>query len=123
MQRRYYKKKSPLKPIVENIGSRLKRADSRIRRSALKYSLLAFVGFVIYSFMAGPYGFFRISRLEDKRDRLIVENKQLLAAIVDADITRKRLVDDPHFIEYVARTRYLMSKPGEITVRVRSGKE
>ena len=124
MAKRYYKKRSPLKPLVDNISARLSRADSRFRRSIVRYALFGFAAFVVYSFFAGPYGFFRISRLEERRESLIAENKQLLAAIVDADQRRQRLVDDPHYIEYIARTRYLMIRPpsrrhpGEILYRI-----
>ena len=124
MPRRYYKRQGPLKPLVENIGARLSRADSRIRRGVVKYSLIAFGGFVIYSFLAGPYGFFRISRLEDRREELIQQNRQLLAQLVDADQERWRLQYDAHYLEYIARTRYLMARPpsrkspGETVIRI-----
>lgn len=124
MAKRYYKKKSPLKPLVENISARLSRSDSRVRRTVVRYALFGFGAFVVYSFLAGPYGFFRISRLEERREQLLIENKQLLAALVDADQRRDRLVNDPHYIEFIARTRYLMVRPptrkhpGETMIRI-----
>lgn len=119
MKRRYYQKQSPLKPLVENIGRRLARADSRFRRVAVKYSLIAFVGFAVYSFLAGPYGFFRISRLENRRQELMIENRELLVALIDSDMRRQRLQSDPHYQEYIARTQYLMARPGETLIRIR----
>ncbi len=118
MKKHYYKKKNPLKPLVENVGSRLMQADSRFRRSAVKWSALLFSVFVIYSFLAGPYGLFRIVRLQDKKAELITENRMLLVGIIDADMTRSRLTNDPHYIEYVARTRYLLARPGETLIQL-----
>ena len=124
MAKRYYNKQNPLKPLVQNISARLSRSDSRVRRGVVRYALFAFGAFVVYSFLAGPYGFFRISRLEERRDQLITENKQILAALVDADQRRDRLVNDPHYIEYIARTKYLMVRPptrkhpGETIIRI-----
>ncbi|MFQ5608031.1 MAG: septum formation initiator family protein [Candidatus Zixiibacteriota bacterium] len=119
VRRRYYKKKQTLRPLAQNIGERLSRSDSRLRRSIVRASGFAFVGFVIYSFLAGPYGFFRLNRLETHRDELIQENRRLLVEIVDADITRRRLQHDAHFQEYIARTRYLMARPDETVIRIR----
>jgi hypothetical protein len=124
MAKHYYKRQSPLKPLVQNISARLSRSDSRLRRAVVRYALFGFGAFVIYSFLAGPYGFFRISRLEERREQLILENKQLLTALVDADQRRQRLVNDPLYIEFVARTRYLMAlppskkHPGETMIRI-----
>ncbi len=118
MERHYYKKRSPLKPLVENVGARLAQADSRFRRLAVKCSVALFGVFVVYSFLAGPYGLFRIMRLEDSKKELTAENRRLLVQIIDADMTRKRLTDDPHYIEYVARTRYLLARPNETVIRL-----
>lgn len=118
MKKHYYKKKNPLKPLVENVGARLIQADSRLRRRAVKCSALIFGVFVVYSFLAGPYGLFRISRLQNRKAELVAENRRLLVDIVDADLTRKRLTDDAHYIEYVARTRYLLARPGETVIQL-----
>ncbi len=118
MKKHYYKKKNPLAPLVENVAARLTQADSRFRRSAVKWSAALFSIFVIYSFLAGPYGLFRISRLNDRKAELITENQVLLVGIIDADMTRARLEDDPRYIEYVARTRYLLARPGETVIQL-----
>ncbi|MBN4076317.1 septum formation initiator family protein [Gemmatimonas aurantiaca] len=124
MAKRYYNKQNLFKPLVDNISARLSRADSRLRRSVVRYTLFGVGIFVIYSFLAGPYGYFRISRLEERRELLILENKQLLAALVDADQRRDRLINDPLYIEFIARTRYLMAlpatreHPGETMIRI-----
>ena len=120
MRRRFYKKKQSLGLLAQNIGRRLARSDSRLRRSIVRLSAFAFVGFVIYSFLAGPYGFFRLNRLESRRDQLIEENRRLLVDIVDADITRRRLKYDAHYQEYIARTRYLLARPGETVIRIKT---
>ena len=120
MRRRFYKKKQTLGSLAQNIGRRLARSDSRLRRSIVRLSAFAFVGFVIYSFLAGPYGFFRLNRLESSRDELLEENRRLLVDIVDAEITRRRLKYDAHYQEYIARTRYLLARPGETIIRIKT---
>ncbi len=118
MKKHYYKKKNPLRPLVENVGARLAQGDSHFRRMAVKCSVVLVGVFVVYSFLAGPYGLFRISRLQDRKAELITENRLLLVGIVDADMTRKRLTDDPHYLEFVARTRHLLARPGETVIQL-----
>lgn len=118
MNRYSQKRKGPLRPLVANLTQKLARSDSRLRRNVVRFSAFLFLGFVVYSFMAGSYGLFRISRLESRKVQLINQNRLLLARIVDSDYNRRRLKKDSHFIEYIARTRYHLSRPGEIVVRI-----
>ncbi len=120
MPRYYRKNRITLKPLVENISERVQQADSRLRRTFLKYAIITFSIFVVYSFFAGPYGFFRINRLENRREELLLENRGLIVKLIDSDVTRQRLVSDPDYIEYIARTKYLLVRPGESLIRLRT---
>jgi len=80
--------------------------------------ILAAAGILfIYSFLSGAAGFIRIAELRFERSRLQKENQQLLAELVDCEITKKRLQNDDLFIEYIARTRHYLSRPGETIYR------
>ena len=119
MNRYSRKKKVPLRPLVANLTQKLIRTDSRLRRNVVRFSAFLFLGFVVYSFLAGSYGLFRISRLETRKVELIQQNRLLLARIVDSDYNKRRLKEDSHFIEYMARTRYHLSRRGETVVRIK----
>jgi len=125
MSRIYRRNRFPIKPLVENISERLQAADNRFRRSIVKYALVTFTFFVVYAFLAGPYGLFRINRLENREAQLTQENQRLLVGLIDADVTRQGLINDRRYWEYIARTRYLMARPGETIIRLsrRSGQE
>ena len=72
---------------------------------------------ILYAFMAGDTGLWRIARLHFEKDRLESQNHQLLVRLIDAEMTKKRLKNDPRYLEYIARTRHLLSRPGEIIYR------
>jgi cell division protein FtsB len=111
------KKKSLLTPIRQNLVKRLSNTDIRFRRKMLR-GLLIFIGlFLIYSFFSGTYGFVRIAKLHLHNNRLEKENHQLLVKLIDADLTQKRLQNDLNYIEYIARTRHHLSRPGEVIYR------
>ena len=111
------KKKSFLQPIRQNLAKRLSNTDARFRRKLLR-ALVVFVGlFFIYSFFSGDYGFIRITRLHFEKSRLNRENHRLLVKLIDAELTQKRLIGDLNYIEYIARTRHYLSRPGEVIYR------
>jgi len=87
-------------------------------RGRRPHIILAITGIVlIYSFFSGATGFVRIAKLHLEKNRLEKENHQLLAKLVDVEITKKRLKDDPQYIEFIARTRHFLSRPGETIYR------
>ncbi len=52
-----------------------------------------------------------------RQQELKKENQQLLVKLIDADITKNRLRNDWNYIEYIARTKHLLSRPGEVIYR------
>ncbi len=116
---RHGKKKSLLEPIRQNLVQRLSNTDVRLRRKVLR-GLIIFVGlFLIYSFFSGTFGFVRIARLNIQKNHLQKENHRLLVKLVTAEIIQKRLQNDLDYIEYIARTRHHLSRPGEVIYRLK----
>ena len=112
-------KKTLLDPLKQNIVKRLSDTNIRVRRKLL-LGLIAFIGlFLLYSFFSGSYGFVRIAQLHMKERQLKHDNHQLLVRLVDSEMTRKRLVDDMNYIEYIARTKHYFSRKGEIVYRIK----
>ena len=82
--------------------------------------LVVIVGlFLIHAFFSGPYGFVRIAKLHLQKRDFIRENKRLLTELVDTELTRKRLLYDMRYIEYIARTRHFYARPGEVIYRLK----
>lgn len=80
--------------------------------------ILAFAGLLlIYSFFTGATGFVRIAKLHLEKNQLEIENQKLLSQLVDVEIAKKRLQNDPKYIEFIARTRHFLSRPGETIYR------
>jgi cell division protein FtsB len=80
----------------------------------IKAILFLFVfAFLVYRFCAGPYGFFQIHSLLQEKQSLGHESRLLKAEIVDLEIEKNRLKDDPFYIEKQARERLGLIKEGE----------
>jgi len=73
-----------------------------------------------YSIYSGGAGFVQIAKLHMEKSRLEKDNQELMAKLVNIELTRKRLQDDQLFIEYIARTRHYLSRPGEIIYRFKN---
>jgi cell division protein FtsB len=116
--RRKKNKTSILAP-AGNLIRRLSDTNVQVRRRLVRYSLWCIGLFLLYSFMSGTYGIPRIIRLELEKRALIEDNRLTAVALVDADRVRTMLRSDKTFIEYVARTRYHLTKPDEIVYRYR----
>lgn len=87
-------------------------------KSCKPHIILAVAGMLlIYSFFTGATGFVRIAKLHLEKNQLQKENQKLLAKLVDVEITKKRLQNDPKYIEFIARTRHFLSRPGETIYR------
>ena len=85
----------------------------------IKAILFLFVfAFLVYRFCAGPYGFFQIHSLLQEKQSLGHESRLLKAEIVDLEIEKNRLKDDPFYIEKQARERLGLIKEGEKMYRV-----
>lgn len=88
-------------------------------RSKLAWALiLLLVVFLVQAFVFQDEGLYRLYQLkkqirasEERIEALKVENARLEAE-------RQRLLDDPEYLEKVAREKYRMAKPGEKVYRV-----
>lgn len=84
------------------------------RRRIYRLALAAFAVFMFVTLFVGDTGLFHIAQLRLEKRSLNKENHELLVKLIDADMIRDRLKNDPHFIEHIARTRHFMSRPGEV---------
>lgn len=109
------------KNLIGQIRRRIfQKFDNRAvndRRRLIRYGLLALALIMFVSLFIGDTGFIRIGNLHLEKYQLEKANHQLLIELIDADMTRDRLKNDPRFIEYIARTRHFMSRPGEVIYR------
>jgi cell division protein FtsB len=119
MARRVKKKSSPLLAPAGSLIRRLSETDVRLRRKVLRYGLWALGLMLMYSLMVGTYSIPRIVRLELERDALIEANREQVVQLIDAERTRKMLLENPRYIEMIARTQYHMIRPGETIYRYR----
>jgi cell division protein FtsB len=85
----------------------------------IKVILFLFVfAFLVYRFCAGPYGFFQIHSLLQEKRNLGHESRMLKAEIIDMEIEKNRLKDNPFYLEKQARERLGLIKEGEKMYRV-----
>ncbi len=85
----------------------------------MRYAFWGFAVLFVYSLMVGTYSLPRIARLEFQRRSLVEANKTLTVKLIDAARVKKLLLDDPTYIEYIARTKYRMARPNETIYRYR----
>jgi len=117
--RRQKKKKSLIAPIKQNLVDRLSNAGARHRRYLVR-GLVVFVAvFLVWSFFSGDFGFIRIAKEHLKAHNLEKENQEILIKLVDSEQRIERLKTDYQYIEYIARTRHYLSRPGEVIYRFR----
>ncbi len=119
MPRRIRKKQSFLVSLADNFRRRIEKTDMRLRRRVTRVGFWLISLLFLYSLISGTYGLPRIIKLELERRSLIEANRHLSADLVLADRTKQLLRSDSTFIEYIARTKYRMVKPGEIIYRYR----
>ena len=118
MPRRKKQKPSLLAP-AESLIRRLSNADARFRRKVIRGSIWIISLLFLYSLLSGSYGIPRIVRLKMEKEALIKKNRELSAELVDSYRIRNLLIDDPAYIEKIARTRYYMVRRGETIYRYR----
>ena len=111
------------KKLLEKIGEKISELFPGMKfsnklRGRRPHLILAIAGLLlIYSFFTGATGFVRIAKLHLEKSQLEQEKQKLLAKLVDIEITKKRLQNDPQYIEFIARTRHFLSRPGETIYR------
>jgi cell division protein FtsB len=114
MARRRTKRKSP----KSNFFQKVKERTASKTRTVKKILLLLAFGFLAYRFFAGPYGFLEIHKLWSEKNSLEEESKALQAELIDMEIEKQRLTDDPFYLEKQARERLGMVREGEKVYRV-----
>jgi cell division protein FtsB len=119
MPRRIKQSRSFFAPLAENFMHRLSGADKRLRRKVVRSGFWLLGLLFCYSLLAGDYSIPRIVRLELQRSSLVEANRKLTIDLIDTARIVKVLKTDPHYIEYVARTRYHMAYPNETIFRYR----
>ncbi len=90
-----------------------------MRRRVLRIGLLGLAGLFLVSLLFGNYSLVRIIKLQLSKSTLIESNRRLTTNLIDATRARRMLLDDPYYIEQVARSRYYMVRPGETIYRYR----
>ncbi|MCF7796377.1 MAG: septum formation initiator family protein [Candidatus Marinimicrobia bacterium] len=103
------KRKTPKRP---------KNSASWFRSKLAWVLMLLVLVFLVQAFVFQDEGLYRLYQLkkqikasEERIEALKVENARLEAE-------RQRLLDDPEYLEKVAREKYRMAKPGEKVYRV-----
>jgi cell division protein FtsB len=119
MPKRVNKNKSIFTPLTENFIKRVSTSDDRTRRRIVRYSLVLFGVFLLYSIFSGTFGIRRIIKLELEKNTLVETNRIEMAKLIDAGQINQMLKSDNSYIEYIARTRYHMVYPGETIYRYR----
>ena len=102
------------KKVTRRLISRLAEQEKGFRRRTRRVIFYLAVFYLIYLFCAGDYGLFRIHRLTSQRNSLQDKYLSTMAEAVDYSYRLRRLKRDPHYFEWLARTRYGFSKPNEI---------
>ena len=98
---------------------RLSNNDNRLRRVMLRLLLLFIIGFMGYAIFDSNNGFIHIYNLKKAQTELIRSNHRLLVRLMNAEITKRRLNDDLGYLEYIARSKYNMSLPGEVIYKIK----
>jgi len=101
------------KKVTRQLISRLVEYEHGFKRKTIRLGIGFAVLYLIYLFCAGDYGLVRIYRLTNQREELKAEYQALIAEAADYSYSLRRLKSDPHFVEWLARTRYGFSRPQE----------
>ncbi len=101
------------KKVTRQLISRLVEYEHGFKRKTVRLGIGFAVLYLIYLFCAGDYGLVRIHRLTNQHEELKAEYQALVAEAADYSYSLRRLKNDPHFVEWLARTRYGFSRPQE----------
>lgn len=100
--------------VTGQLIGRLAEYEHGFKRKAFRVGVGLIVLYIVYLFCAGDYGLFRIHRLTGQRDLLNRQYRDLISETADCRYQLRRLRTDPHYVEYVARTRYRFSRPDDL---------
>lgn len=107
------------KKVTRQLIGRLSEFEYGFKRKTVRLLLYLGLFYVIYLFCGGDYGLLRINRLANERDRLQREQMEIIAEAVDYSQNLKRITTDPHFVEWLARTKYGYSYPRETIYHIK----
>ncbi len=106
--------------VTRQLMSRLIEHEHGFKRKGIRIGIGLAVLYLVYLFCAGDYGLLRIRRLYDQRDDLQAEYRNIVAEAVDYSYSLRRVNKDPHFVEWLARTKYGFSRPDEIIYHLKT---
>lgn len=106
--------------VTRQLMSRLIEHEHGFKRKGIRLGVGLVIVYLIYLFCAGDYGLLRIRRLHDQRDALQAEYREIVAEAVDYSYYLRRIRNDPQFVEWLARTRYGFSRPGDVIYHLKS---
>lgn len=75
--------------------------------------IIVFIGVLVYILLFGDYGVWRIKALQRELERQQTEIAHLQAVQDSLQQERQRLINDPDYIEKIAREKYGMQKENE----------
>ncbi len=97
-----------------------KRINPLFIRLGLAIAVLALI-FIV--FIGGPRGSLKLYKSHDEKQKLLKEIDELSAKKARLDSERTRLLNDPAYIEKIARETYNMKKKGEKVYKIKSETE
>ncbi len=97
-----------------------KKINPLLVRLGLAITLLAFI-FIV--FIGGSRGSLKLYKSHEEKEELLKEINELKAKKARLDSERTRLLNDPAYIEKIARETYNMKKKGEKVYKIKSETE
>lgn len=107
------------KNVTRQLIKKLAEHEYGFKRKAIRFIMCMGVLYLAFLFCSGNYGLFRIHRLKNQKENLEKKYMNTLAEAADYKYRLRRINGDPHFIEWLARTRYGFSRPGETIYHLR----
>ncbi len=107
------------KLVSRQLVTRLAEKERGFKRKTIRFIVYLAALYMAYLFCVGDYGLFRIQRLYRQREALEREYRGLVAEAVDYSSRLRRLNTDSQYLEWLARTRYGFSRPGEAIYHIK----
>ncbi|MGQ9499375.1 MAG: FtsB family cell division protein [Dissulfurimicrobium sp.] len=85
--------------------------------------MLPVLFFLVIWSIIGPFGIWKLIKIKNRRDQLIVENMNKIRANADIEKDIKRLKTDPSYQEKIIRKELGMIRNGEIVYEFRDKKK
>jgi cell division protein FtsB len=101
------------KKVTRRLISRLVEHEHGFKRKTVRLAIYFSILYLVYLFCAGDYGLFRIYRLTNERNALNEDFRAIVSEAADYSYRLRRLNNDSHYVEWLARSRYGFSRPDE----------